>query len=953
MNGLKHNIIFLPSFFDNRESRWSCNYKNGTPVNKTTLEDVLEMCSKMKDSGEKHRDGAIFAYYEDVTGAASGTDVKSTNVAFFDIDGLTNDKADEIYNTFDELRNWFPYLIAIQYSSGRFVPNPAHGAGLHLYVQIPEGLSVEQYKFESVNIEVILKHILKRHFNIDVTFDTSLRAMGQRFYLYYSPYKYNNETLSTFKTSYMLEEDKEMFSRMYKGEFHSEMLVQDEVKEVKPKGEMWTGDYNKNIDDIDALHYRDRFFVFLTLKNEGVPLQKAYELIEQRLYNPNSGHGIKSWKEQCKSIYKSNSTLHTTKGYKMLERYGVFFVYKTPSTKILIDDGKYMSDYMNTIVGFIEHHHRSAIVAPTGTGKTSLINGNKKVKGLAARLNAVTVVPFNATNKLYDNLYEVSTDTGNEYDDSKNIVLVVDQALRHFKQIKDKTIIIDEAHVLFSDRTYREVMEKFIDRLNEENCKVVLITATPTGEVDMFHCDTLEFFKHRRTVNLEIVETNNPDYTLMNYIHYGMRCFDKVVVFSNSYVRKIYENLIADAMYVGQIAYIRSDTKHTDDYQYLVNEEVLNKKLTLCTSVAYNGLNFKNENEEILVINTFKPGETLYSEIVQSAGRIRKSNVIVKTIVEKESEGDSEEEKTKRAEVYNSISEKENLDSRVFDGLYDKSLLTADVAKARISVEKYCSEHSSIEELMKRLNETGYFVVGQKSVKLQQMKDGKQKEFNARLRLKIKKQQSDEFIDDVMKGEMNGCGSYYVEWLHKLQSLIENYNGVTVEMFKDMLSVGKKDKLVETTLDNLNRICRVCAVEEDDWLHYLNTVDKVANELEKSKIVDTKKFFSSVKENQKIRKKYSPLIYCKNEVLCFDEVFEKIYEEMKEDYGEYLEKCSEGGKKGKRTEAITLKDNYGNVYSFDSKKECMEFLGCVQSTFSSFLNGKSKLNKKYYIVDNQ
>lgn len=41
------------------------------------------------------------------------------------------------------------------------------------------------------------------------------------------------------------------------------------------------------------------------------------------------------------------------------------------------------------------------------------------------------------------------------------------------------------------------------------------------------------------------------------------------------------------------------------------------------------------------------------------------------------------------------------------------------------------------------------------------------------------------------------------------------------------------------------------------------------------------------------------------------------------------------------------------VRSFTTKGECMKFLGCGYTTFSQFLKGKSKLNKRYQVVDIQ
>ena len=53
---------------------------------------------------------------------------------------------------------------------------------------------------------------------------------------------------------------------------------------------------------------------------------------------------------------------------------------------------------------------------------------------------------------------------------------------------------------------------------------------------------------------------------------------------------------------------------------------------------------------------------------------------------------------------------------------------------------------------------------------------------------------------------------------------------------------------------------------------------------------------------------------------------------------------------GRRTQAITIKDREGTIHEFTSKKACMAFLGCSKPTLVAFLNGKSRLNKRFELI---
>ena len=102
-----------------------------------------------------------------------------------------------------------------------------------------------------------------------------------------------------------------------------------------------------------------------------------------------------------------------------------------------------------------------------------------------------------------------------------------------------------------------------------------------------------------------------------------------IVLFDDMNAAKIYEKLVMDG-YGSLISYIRADRKDTEDFIRLRDNEMLEKKVTICTCIAFNGLNFKNTNEKILVVGSIQQGKTTACQIIQQIGRIRNSKVIAK-----------------------------------------------------------------------------------------------------------------------------------------------------------------------------------------------------------------------------------------------------------------------------------------------------------------------------------
>ena len=74
---------------------------------------------------------------------------------------------------------------------------------------------------------------------------------------------------------------------------------------------------------------------------------------------------------------------------------------------------------------------------------------------------------------------------------------------------------------------------------------------------------------------------------------------------------------------------------------------------------------------------------------------------------------------------------------------------------------------------------------------------------------------------------------------------------------------------------------------------------------------------------------------------------------MKEASDKYAKETNGVNNKSEvKKQSITIVEiESGEEHHFDTKGECMKFLGCATDTFSRFLKGKTKLNKKYSIKE--
>lgn len=878
--------------------------KSGTAFIDTTLEEILKYCLTLPKHGKKGNYGSIFIYNSNILGEHLECEV-STGLILLDIDYIDKATAETIYNRFDELADRWYSLLAIQFSSSYYI-NPDVKSGLHIYVK-SNNLNKDDYHKQAQICLAIFAELVYQCLNIDLKAMNKVNApvldmhntnLYQRFNLFYSTFKYNEcaetfnldmvgfDLLEKLELKYNLELDKEITKTI--SPTLNNVGVGTNLCKTKIDRNLHIGSYSGN--DI-------RFRI---------------SIIADKLFGDNAKSFCDKffYYENNKSIYTHYPSGNTINPliYKWLVKNG----YIIESTQNFIKN--WLEEYSNEIVNEIKANKYLEIVAPTGTGKTTYINNY-----LAKKFNSVVIVPFNVTNKLYNNLFEINASYVGDVPQKKPVVMVWDQAIRRWNEIKDRHIIIDEAHTLFFDRNYRDSAIKLMMKLLEDNCHTTFITATPAGESELFKMKQIHYFKNRATIQLNIKATKNIEWSQYNYIKKCLdnNWYDKIVLLDDLSAKKIYEEFVVNC-YGDKISYIRSSTKDSKDFISLRENELLSKKLTICTCVAFNGLNFKNENEKILVVGSIQQGITTSCEIIQQIGRIRNSKVTGLYFYNPDKFYDEDiNAKEMKAQECNDIVLKGCSDTFLS---YDRKYLDNDYVSAMRNIQQYQIKHSSIDVIISELGATGY-------IKGKVEDRNKQDELLKKMTLAMKREESDEMKNDIINNiflTKEYEKEYQHKWAKEIRYLISNphYSGITIDMFIEMFNKGTKHKLVETSINNIKEIVRYVGVDELEFKNSVDNMKLYASML--SNPIDRKKFISNMKRVIEIRKKYADKIKFNNDILDFtDIVFDVIQFEYESQMKE-IECGRLGGKKGKQIEI--------NGVTYNTVKEAAEKLNVSRPT---------------------
>lgn len=589
-----------------------------------------------------------------------------------------------------------------------------------------------------------------------------------------------------------------------------------------------------------------------------------------------------------------------------------------PSSSKIKLQGRYISDTEIPIIeNTIRDNTRVTLKAPTGTGKTTTI------KRIANEHDAIVLAPFTVLVDEYASDLKVIKEE-KEYKGTACCMTYDRFVIMGPHNFRDKWIFIDEAHVLFMHRTYREKLVQLfnhLDQLTANGCHLIFVSATP---VFTQGTKLLEFYQDRPVIRVF------PIYMKCKDSKHGRRSenlikkriidqggldeiYDRIVIFSDNSTRRLYDSTVFVKR--DKVGIMHRD--YPEECKKITEDNKLKAKYTMCTSIAYNGVNFTNEGEYVAVISIVESTTTAWN-VIQQAGRVRNSIVDIYLVYD----CDSESEKL-------SIDQKVTLNNlRTEMGLNSK-VLWDDQVEADKQVEEYINANSDIHKIMSdMINEEYFFFRGPIFVELDA--DKKENPLRRAVDRYIKENLSRQMIESFSAPEFEKeiMKKYYKESLKAVNNIIDGEYILRIEDVADLFKYTGSKSIKSVVLD-LKAIKNAISYS-DDKIKEIEIQYKLLQKTQTDKII-LKQIRSQLNEIEKLHEKYSGCVT--------DQDIVAIYKaEQSEKREKQKNGNSNGGKKGTKIK-VTIN---GSSTEFNSAKDAAEYICCRrQRLYNALKTGKA------------
>lgn len=641
---------------------------------------------------------------------------------------------------------------------------------------------------------------------------------------------------------------------------------------------------------------------------------------EFTFYNKGTNQLVKNWFENTFPFVKSKSFVKQE---------------ENRITRIEMDDDKFMSDYVDKVEKFIVREQVLTISAPTGTGKTTMLEKLTK----KYHKNSVILVPFNVTNKLYAWSNIVSSKSESSFEPGKINTMVWDQFVKHYNEIENSptdVIFVDESHALFLDRTYRDsavqVWGKF-QMWMQRGKKIVFISATPAGEIQKLNSRVLEFVKKDdRDVKVNILYTNDTLSSLERDLRSNF--FDKVCVFSDRDVKILYARLCADGLSHDARIY---HSLWRENVEELKRNERLDHRMNLLTCIAFNGLNIRNTREKICILVRYTEGDTTLNEIIQIVGRFRNNKDITLNIYvdDKFKSFDDLEELFHNAKTITDYEDNAELKSEYFERLSEETVQNS--LKEIEAYEKMWTLGRIMSELKSRY-----------LVKIETVTD-KVDEGDIVKRVNPIKRQASELMVGFLRGEMTvgefesgykgtDMEDFILTWRRELNNVKYLAGGCEGVIDAVVEECGKQNTLVDNAIKKMKRIIWVVGMNEVQWDQEVAGRDGLGKSLKGDKMI--KSALSNWRKDDSMREKYAEYVqeYVEGsvagiEVGDLESLFKEVVSDIEKDKVQTFNNRSVASSKERKKHLYRCVETGVSK----TKQEWMQELGCSDSKLNKMV----------------
>ena len=932
----------------------------GAPLEKKSLKEILDYCTTLPDDGIKGTHGAIFTYDKAEVGNASIEYYHQTRydgVVFVDIDHIPSTVVDDIFEKFDEIcLASANAIIACQKSSSYFRRRGTNDTGIHFFIASESGDGYDYVKYSTyalaltaaainkvIGIDVRTLAKVKPNGTKDKILDTSSCKISQRSFLYYSDYRYNETVIPITPKAYDLniEPLKQHYPELFK--FTTEEFEAVDLSGTKVSGKVEGKiqlDYSKECivsNFLGAVGWEPGRILQTLLDIDSRDRQEYFRKHNQSLekHFRQIIHTSQSHKNLSERQKETAVRLLLRCGVTVEERRIESFVKQEENriTRIEMEDDKFMSDYVDKAEKFIAREQVLTISAPTGTGKTTMLEKLTK----KYHKKAVILVPFNVTNKLYAWSNIVSSESESSFEPGKINTMVWDQFVKHYNEIENSpadVIFVDESHALFLDRTYRDsavqVWGKF-QMWMQRGKKIVFISATPAGEIQKLNSRVLKFVKKDdRDVKVNIITTNDTLSSLERDLRNNF--FDRVCVFSDRDVKILYARLCVMGLSHDARIY---HSQWRGNVEELKKNERLDYRMNLLTCIAFNGLNIRNTGEKICVSVRYTEGDTTLNEIIQIVGRFRNNKDITLNIYvdNKFKSFDDLEELFHNAKTITDYEDNVELKNEYFERLSEETVQNS--LREIDAYEKMWTLGNIISELKSR------YLVKIENVTLDKVDIVK--------RTNPIKKQASELMVGFLRGEITvgefergyrgtDMEDFILPWRRELNNVEYLAGGCSGMIDAVVEECAKQNTLVDNAIKKMKRIIWVVGMDEVQWEQEVEGREGLKKLLKGDKMV--KSALSHWKKDDSIREKYAGYIQeyvdgsvAGMEVCGLDALFQQVVEDIKKDKDQTFNNRSvASGKKHKQHKLHMFKCVEKGVSK--TKPEWMQELKCNEDRFN-------------------
>lgn len=581
------------------------------------------------------------------------------------------------------------------------------------------------------------------------------------------------------------------------------------------------------------------------------------------------------------------------------------------------------------------------IKAPTGAGKTTMI------EHLVDRLGRSTViVPFNIMRALYewkDTIISFFGDTATAAKShiitpsDKNIdakhtnIAVWDQAVKRIESLMlvSDYFFIDESHLLFFDRDFRESAAKLLDMvyttLSKNNKKVIFVTATPAGELTK-NCQLIEFKrKEQRKLSFHIVRTNYPLTYLTGFSRTATKKYDYICYFTDYYARKLYAEMeYTSTLFHSVMNNNIRKIQENKDFRLITPKNIF-------TQIAYNGVNFVNDYSSIAVLIVWDPSSTTHQIMEQIIGRFRGANndLDIYLVVATSDIAEHDDKLTLDDQIeYARIIKNEGLSLLETENL--RKLSDDSFAKIVKEIDLYVKEHASLPALISKMQDlSNNGTVDQKS-KIYDKKDYKNMN-RFRRRASFEKSleiyndyEREDLVEEVKNSDeykdlidIDATDELYVAEYKAIEDRINSYHdkgrSIYEAMIIDYMRRSNRPTL-QTLLSSAEMYSRLMTLtweeieKEEDDINNLIANKTLGNKLDKIALSRIKRMSKQYEKFLDLKERHPEI---ENPSDVTDEL---IYGFIDDVFNQEVELKAEGGKITGKKNGKGIVDAEGNIY---------------------------------------